>query len=116
MGGIELEHDKDDKAKSPENSNILEVELDKSSGAKVGLDVSPSSKYLEVVRVTEGLVQAWNGFNEEKDHIKAGYLIFKVNGVSGEDRGFDALVDEIKGSSSQLVLFFYKEIPRESEG
>ena len=66
-------------------ASMFKVTLDRSGGAKLGLDLNFDSSeglVLLVERVGEGLVEQWNSSNEQAD-VRSGDYLVQVNGVDG---------------------------------
>ena len=66
-------------------ASMFKVTLDRSGGAKLGLDLNLDSNeglVLLVERVGEGLVEQWNSSNEQAD-VRSGDYLVQVNGVDG---------------------------------
>ncbi|CAK9032014.1 Pentatricopeptide repeat-containing protein, partial [Durusdinium trenchii] len=74
------------------NPGEYKVILDKSTGARLGIDVDhKDGETLLIEVINEGLVQDWNLANKEKVHV--GDRIIEVNGIA---KDVLQLVDECK--------------------
>jgi len=69
---------------SPEFSEIIDVELDRSSGAKIGADIDgeEDTTLLKVTDVFDGLLKDWNRANPSRA-VSAGDVILCVNNAKG---------------------------------
>mmetsp|Transcript_31135 Transcript_31135/g.58407 ORF Transcript_31135/g.58407 Transcript_31135/m.58407 type:complete len:136 (-) Transcript_31135:156-563(-) len=70
------------------------IQLDKSAGARLGIDVDhKDGETLLIEVINEGLVFDWNGNIGNKDKVTVGDRIVEVNGIS---KDVLQLVDECK--------------------
>ena len=81
---------------SPAAPSTFKITLDRSDGAKLGVDINfGDGEAVLVEKVNEGLVKQWNCRNE-KAEVRSGDYLVKVNGISGDSRRIVAECSETK--------------------
>jgi len=82
----------------PEKSERWTVQVDRSGGRRVGLDLDYGDRRTLLVKriQAEGLVVKWNAGASPHRRVRVGDRIVAVNGIEGFAKGVKALMDEMR--------------------